>query len=65
MNYENFDNVGEAVNLQQVVAIAYSLYNFIWPSYAEFRSIEELIIYHLQPSGDEVDDDEMVVVWKK
>ena len=57
VNYENNfdDNVGEAVNLQQVVAIAYSLCNFIWPSYAELsRSIEELIMYHLQP-GDEVD----------
>ena len=56
VNYVNFDNdnVGEAVNLQQVVAIAYSLCNFIWPSYAELsRSIEELIMYRLQP-GDEV-----------
>ena len=37
VSYKNFDddNVGEAVNLQQVVAIAYSLCNFIWPSYAE------------------------------
>ena len=55
MNYENFDNVGEALNLQQVAAIAYSLCNFIWPSYAELsQSIEELIMYCLQP-GDEVD----------
>ena len=29
VNYKNFDNVGEAVNFQQAVAIAYLLCNFI------------------------------------
>ena len=57
VNYEHINNnvVGGVVSLHQVVGMVYSLCNFIWPSYAELsRSIEELIMYRLQP-GDEVD----------
>ena len=51
VNYEMLGGgVGGPVNLNQIVAIAYSLYNYIWLSYEKLSlSIEQLIMYHLQP----------------
>ena len=49
LNYENQDNIG-AVNLHQVVGVAYTLCNFIWPSYKELsHMVEELIMHRLVP----------------
>ena len=51
VNYEMLGGgVGGPVNLNQIVAIAYSLYNYIWLSYEKLSlSIEQLIMYRLQP----------------
>ena len=50
MNYEMLGGgLGGPVNLNQIVAIAYSLCNYIWPLYE--KSIEQLIMYHLQPNS--------------
>ena len=49
--------VGGPVNLNQIVVIAYSLCNYIWPSYEKLSlSIEQLIMYHLQPKSDDEGD---------
>ena len=58
MNYEMLGgDVGGPVNLNQIVAIAYSLCNCIWPSYEKLSlSIEQLIMYYLQPKSDDEGD---------
>ena len=49
--------IGGPVNLNQIVAIAYSLCNYIWPSYEKLSlSIEQLIMYCLQPMSDDEGD---------
>ena len=62
MNYEMLGGgVGGPVNLNQIVAIAYSLCNYIWPSYEKLsRSIEQLIMYRLQPKSDDEGDGTVV-----
>ena len=58
MNYEMLGGgIGGPVNLNQIVAIAYLLCNYIWPSYEKLSlSVEELIMYRLQPKSDDKGD---------
>ena len=49
-------NVGGVVNLHQIVGVAYSMCNYILPSYQRLcRMIEDLIVYRLDVVDDEVD----------
>ena len=56
VNYEML-GIGGPVNLNQIVAIAYSLCNYIWQSYEKLSLlIEQLIMYHLQPKSNDKGD---------
>ena len=49
-------NVGGVVNLHQIVGVAYSMCNYVLPSYQRLcRMIEDLIVYRLDVVDDEVD----------
>ena len=62
VNYEMLGGIGGPVNLNQIVAIAYLLCNYIWPLYEKLSlSIEELIMYHLQPKSDDEGDSAVAV----
>ena len=53
---ENDSTIGFPVHLHQFMGFAYSMCNFIWPSYEELsRTIENLIIQWLDDDDDEVD----------
>ena len=50
--------VGGSVSLQQVVAAAYSLCVFVWPSYAQLSGkVEDLIMHRLLHDDDHDDHD--------
>ena len=58
LKYENVCGVGGSVSLRQVVAAAYSLCVFVWPSYAQLSAkVEDLIMHRLLPDDDDDDHD--------
>ena len=60
IKYEYQDNIGEAVNLNQIVGIAYALCNYIWPMYEKVsHTLEELIVHRLVPKSDDFDNDQV------